>query len=75
LNQKVLGSSEYAAEKRVEHGLGLELFALSPPERIEELVRLKKEFDPAMIFSTFLMDPQPKADFVGRQLQGLQTGR
>jgi len=75
LNQEVLGSSEYAAEKRVEHGLGLELFALSPPERIEELVRLKKEFDPAMIFSTFLMDPQPKADFVGRQLQGLQTGR
>lgn len=73
LTQEVLGNPEYDTEKRMEHGLGLELFALSPQERIEELVRLKKEFDPASIFSTFLMNPKPKADFIGRQLQGLRA--
>lgn len=71
LGQEIFGKAEYATEKRAEHGLGLELFACSPQERVEELLALKREFDPAMIFSVFLMDPKPKLRFAAEQLEGL----
>jgi len=66
-----LGNPDYATEKRAEHGLGLELFALSPEERVRELAALKREFDPSMIFSVLLMDPNPQLHFVGPRLAGI----
>ena len=71
LGKEIFGNPDYATEKRAEHGLGLELFALSPQERIEKLKALKEEFDPAMVFSVFLMDERPSLQFVGEQLEGI----
>jgi FAD/FMN-containing dehydrogenase len=73
LGKEIFGNPEYATEKRAEHGLGLELFALSSQERIEELRALKEAFDPAMVFSVFLMDPRPSLQFVGGQLEGIRS--
>ncbi|MDH7500073.1 MAG: FAD-binding oxidoreductase [candidate division NC10 bacterium] len=73
LGEEIFGNPDYATEKRCEHGLGLELFALSPKERAEELLALKREFDPAMIFSPFLMDAEPKLQFAAQQLEGLKA--
>ena len=71
LGREIFGNPDYATEKRAEHGLGLELFALSPEERVRELAALKKEFDPSMIFSVFLMDPNPQLHFAGPRLAGI----
>jgi FAD/FMN-containing dehydrogenase len=73
LGEEIFGNPGYATEKRAEHGLGLELFALSSKERTEELMSLKKEFDPANIFSPFLMNPRPKLRFAARGFEGLRT--
>lgn len=73
LGKEIFGNPDYATEKRAEHGLGLELFALSSLERIEELRALKEEFDPAMLFSVFLMDLRPSLQFVGEQLEGIRS--
>ena len=73
LGRELFGDPDYATEKRAEHGLGLELFALSSKERIEELKALKEEFDPAMVFSIFLMDPRPSFQFVGERLEGIRS--
>ena len=73
LGKEIFGNPEYATEKRAEHGLGLELFALSSPARIKELRTLKEAFDPAMVFSLHLMDPRPSLQFVGGQLEGIRS--
>ena len=71
LGKEIFSNPDYATEKRAEHGLGLELFALSSRGRIEELKALKREFDPAMVFSPFLMDPGTSFQFVGECLGGI----
>ncbi|MBM3302842.1 MAG: FAD-binding oxidoreductase, partial [Deltaproteobacteria bacterium] len=73
LGKEIFGNPEYATEKRAEHGLGLELFALSSPARIKELRTLKEAFDPAMVFSLHLMDARPSLQFVGGQLKGIRS--
>jgi FAD/FMN-containing dehydrogenase len=71
LGREIFDDPDYATEKRAEHGLGFELFSRSSKQRIEELTSLKKEFDPAAIFSPFLMSPRPTIDFSGDRLLGI----
>jgi FAD/FMN-containing dehydrogenase len=71
LGREIFDDPDYATEKRAEHGLGFELFSRSSKLRIQELTSLKKEFDPAGIFSPFLMNPRPTIDFSGDRLLGI----
>jgi len=56
---------ELTVEDRKEHGLGLALFRDGPKSRHEELRALKKEYDPANVFSPHLLDGRAEGAFIG----------
>ena len=55
-----------------EHGLGLEIYALSPPEERARMKGLKATFDPAGIFSPHLITESPDIRFVGDRMTVLK---
>jgi FAD/FMN-containing dehydrogenase len=69
LNDEIVNDEKYFTLKRMEHGLGLELFKLSDPQRREELTSLKKKYDPRNIFNPHLFSDTPKIDFIGEELK------
>lgn len=69
LNDKIVGDQKYFTIKRKEHGLGLELYKLSDPQRRKELKRLKEKYDPRNIFSPHLFSNEPKIRFIGEELR------
>ncbi|MEE8400264.1 MAG: FAD-binding oxidoreductase [Desulfobacterales bacterium] len=69
LNDAVINDEKYYTIKRKEHGLGLELFKLSDPERKEELGRLKAKYDPENIFNPHLFSDDPTIRFIGEELK------
>jgi len=68
LNEAIVNDEKYATLKRMEHGLGLELYKLSDPQRREELGRLKKKYDPGNIFNPHLFSSDPRIRFIGEEL-------
>ena len=68
LNDEIVNDEKYFTLKRMEHGLGLELFKLSDPKRREELSSLKKKYDPKNIFNPHLFSENPQINFVGEAL-------
>jgi len=56
--------------KRREHGLGLEVYALSSDVERATMRALKAEFDPQNVFSPHLMTEKPDIHFVGEKLGG-----
>ena len=69
LNDKIINDEKYFTIKRREHGLGLELFKLSDPQRREELSRLKEKYDPQNIFNPHLFSNDPKIKFIGEEFK------
>ncbi len=69
LNDEIINNNKYYTRKRVEHGLGLELFKLSDPQRREELSSLKKKYDPRNIFNPHLFSENPQINFIGEELK------
>lgn len=69
LNDAIVKDEKYYTLKRKEHGLGLELFKLSDPERQEELSRLKTKYDPQNIFNPHLFSNDPTIQFIGEELK------
>jgi FAD/FMN-containing dehydrogenase len=63
----------YQTVKRQEHGLGLEVYALAPPEVRDEIIRLKEQFDPANIFQPHFITESPSINFIGGSLQALKA--
>lgn len=61
-------TERYNTVKRREHGLGLELYALSSPAERARLKALKARFDPVGIFQPHLMSESPDIRFVGDKL-------
>ena len=68
LNDEIVNDKKYYTLKRMEHGLGLELFKLSDPQRRSELSMLKKKYDPQNIFNPHLFSSNPKIRFIGEEL-------
>ena len=68
LNDEIINNKKYHTNKRMEHGLGLELYKLSDDQRRQELAELKNEFDPNNIFNPHLLLENPKIEFVGNHL-------
>jgi FAD/FMN-containing dehydrogenase len=68
LTEKIVNNKKYCTIKRKEHGLGLELFKLSDPQRRTELMNLKKKYDPQNIFNPHLFSDNPKINFIGVDL-------
>jgi FAD/FMN-containing dehydrogenase len=69
LNDKIVNDEKYFTIKRKEHGLGLELYKLSDPQRRKELSHLKKKYDPQNIFGPHLFSSDPKIKFIGEELK------
>ena len=69
LNDEIVNDEKCFTLKRMEHGLGLELFKLSDPQRREELTSLKKKYDPRNIFNPHLFSDTPQINFVGEELK------
>jgi len=69
LNDKIVNDEQYHTIKRKEHGLGLELYKLSDPQRKKELSSLKEKYDPQNIFSPHLFSSDPKIKFIGKELK------
>ena len=67
-------TDEFNTVKRREHGLGLEIYKLSPPEERARMKALKDSFDPAGIFQPHLFTETPDIRFVGDHLQGYPEG-
>ena len=63
-------TEKYRTVKRREHGLGLEIYSLSPPEERKRMEALKAEFDPVGVFQPHLMTETPDIRFAGDQFQG-----
>jgi FAD/FMN-containing dehydrogenase len=72
LNREIC-TDEYQTVKRQEHGLGLELYALASPEERAAIIKLKEQFDPANIFQSHFITESPSLNFIGADLQGLET--
>jgi len=68
LDDAIINDEKYATLKRKEHGLGLELYELSDPQRREELDRLKEKYDPQNIFNPHLFSTDPTIRFIGEEL-------
>ncbi|GAB4299321.1 MAG: hypothetical protein Kow0090_14760 [Myxococcota bacterium] len=66
LDKRIVQDKSFKVDKRFEHGLGLELYALSSETRRNELLALKKEFDPQGFFNNHLLDAEPKIAFAGK---------
>ncbi|MFH1533301.1 MAG: FAD-binding oxidoreductase [Pseudomonadota bacterium] len=67
-------TERYHTVKRREHGLGLELFALSSPEERARMKALKASFDPVGIFQPHLMTESPDIRFVGDRFRAYSEG-
>jgi FAD/FMN-containing dehydrogenase len=63
-------TAEFNTVKRREHGLGLEVYALSPPEERARMQKIKDSFDPEGIFQPHLITESPTIRFVGDKLKG-----
>ena len=68
LTEEIVDNRKYSTIKRKEHGLGLELFKLSDPQRRSELSMLKKKYDPQNIFNPHLFSSNPEIRFIGEEL-------
>ena len=69
LNEEIINNEKYHTKKRMEHGLGLELYKLSDDQRRKELTDLKSEFDPKNLFNPHLLLEEPRIEFVGQHLK------
>ncbi len=69
LNDEIINDEKYHTLKRMEHGLGLELYKLSDAGRRQELRDLKDRYDPGNIFNPHLFADDPDIRFIGEELK------
>lgn len=71
LTQEIIENPEYKTLKRMEHGLGLELWKLSENEKRKEITQMKEKYDEAKIFNMHLLSEKPEINFAGEKLRAL----